>query len=311
MSGTNTILRRPEDVREDMGRLIEELVPEGVCRVEGVDLCVLKYGEAFLDILRKRCTVGGHALYGEGETALAAAGAAYGIVAQAGTGSDAFLVQPGGQMSIGGWGYIFGDEGSGYDIGERTLRAAIHAFDGRGPKTLILDILKERWGLGELWDIVGMAMGGGDYRHLVASASYITSEAARLDDAVALGIYETAAREMAAQVFAVAARNGGAWQGPIVASGGGGRDIPGCSRLSVGKSVSGTRMRGLSIRCSSRWWDVWFCADLRTEKRSKASQTACGGSLPLFATAQRDSQDSGLWTALPDSAPSEIEKGKR
>ena len=81
-------------------------------------------------------TVGGHALYGEGETALAAAGAAYGIVAQAGTGSDAFLVQPGGQMSIGGWGYIFGDEGSGYDIGERTLRAAIHAFDGRGPKTL-------------------------------------------------------------------------------------------------------------------------------------------------------------------------------
>ena len=220
MSGTNTILRRPEDVREDMGRLIEELVPEGVCQVEGVDLCVLKYGEAFLDILRKRCTVGGHALYGEGETALAAAGAAYGIVAQAGTGSDAFLVQPGGQMSIGGWGYIFGDEGSGYDIGERTLRAAIHAFDGRGPKTLILDILKERWGFGELWDIVGMAMGGGDYRHLVASASYITSEAARLDDAVALGIYETAAREMAAQVFAVAARNGGAWQGPIVASGG-------------------------------------------------------------------------------------------
>ena len=220
MSGTNTILRTEEEVREDMRVLIRGLIPQEITRIAGADICVVRYSEAFLDVLKERCTVDSPVFYGEGETGLAAAGAAYGILAQAGTGSDAFLVQPDRRLSIGGWGYIFGDEGSGYDIGQRTLRAAIHAQDGRGPKTAILDILMKEWQLDELWDVVGRAMGGGDYRPLVASATYIASLAARQNDAVALGIYEDAAREMASQVFAAIAGYGGTWEGPIVASGG-------------------------------------------------------------------------------------------
>lgn len=220
MTGTNTILRTSQEVEEDMRRLVEELIPAEITQIEGANLCVLKYDRKFLEILKRRCTVKDDAVCEEGETALAAAGVPYGIVAQAGTGSDAFLIQPNGRITVGAWGYIFGDEGSGYYIGEKTLRAAIYASDGRGPKTRILDILMERWHLEKLWDIVDRAMGGGDYRHLVASASYITSEAAKENDAVALGIYEDAAREMAKQVLVAVARNGGTWQGPVVASGG-------------------------------------------------------------------------------------------
>lgn len=220
MSGTNTILRTEEEVREDMRSLVKELIPQEITRIAGADICVVKYSGAFLDVLKERCTVDSHVFYGEGETGLAAAGAAFGILAQAGTGSDAFLVQPDRQVSIGGWGYIFGDEGSGYDIGQRTLRAAIYAHDGRGPKTAILDILMKEWQLDDLWDLVGRAMGGGDYRPLVASAAHIASLAAKQNDAVALGIYEYAAREMASQVFAAIAGYGGTWEGPIVASGG-------------------------------------------------------------------------------------------
>lgn len=220
MSGTNTILRTEEEVRADMRDLIERLIPQEITSLAGADICVVKYSRAFLDVLEERCTVDSPVFYGEGETALAAAGAPFGIVAQAGTGSDAFLIQPQGRVSIGGWGYIFGDEGSGYDIGQKTLRAAIYALDGRGPKTAILDILMKEWELQKLWDLVGKVMGGGDYRPLVASATYIASEAARQNDAVAIGIYEDAARDLAVQVFAAIARYGEEWEGPVVASGG-------------------------------------------------------------------------------------------
>lgn len=220
MSGTNTILRTAEAVTEDIRNLIEQLIPREIPRIDGVDLCVLKYDRVFLELLEKRCEVKSHAFRGEGDTALAAAGVPYGVVAQAGTGSDAFLIQPEKRLTIGGWGYILGDEGSGYYIGARTLRAAIHAFDGRGPETAILKVLMERWELEQLWDVVDRLMGGGDYRHMVASAARVASEAARGGDAVALGIYEEAGHELSKQVLAVIAANGGTWEGPIVASGG-------------------------------------------------------------------------------------------
>ena len=40
---------------------------------------------------------------------------------------------------IGGWGYLIGDEGSGYSIGRRAISAVAHAFDG-GPKTQLTHI---------------------------------------------------------------------------------------------------------------------------------------------------------------------------
>ena len=54
-----------------------------------------------------------------------------GILLLAGTGSVAFGISPDGQQQrIGGWGYLLGDEGSGYWIGMQALQSLTRSFDG-------------------------------------------------------------------------------------------------------------------------------------------------------------------------------------
>ena len=54
-----------------------------------------------------------------------------GSVLIAGTGSIAYSIDSGKTQRVGGWGYLFGDEGSGYDIGQQALRTIAMMHDGR------------------------------------------------------------------------------------------------------------------------------------------------------------------------------------
>jgi N-acetylglucosamine kinase len=44
-------------------------------------------------------------------------------------------------MRAGGWGYVFGDEGSGFDISRQALRAALRHEEGWGPPTALHPML--------------------------------------------------------------------------------------------------------------------------------------------------------------------------
>jgi glucosamine kinase len=46
---------------------------------------------------------------------------------------------------IGGWGRFIGDEGSGYAIGQACLAAIARELDGRGKRTMMTEIFKERF----------------------------------------------------------------------------------------------------------------------------------------------------------------------
>ncbi len=219
-SGTNHLFKSKSDIEKEISALIEKLIPKSIKEIEALDLTIIGSSEAFESAVKERCRVKDITHRGEGSTPLAASGHLYGITAQAGTGSDAFMVQPENRFSIGGWGAVLGDEGSGYDIGLNSLKAAIHCYDGRGEKTLIYDILMEEWKLSELRDIIFKISNSSDYRGLIASVSYITEKAAKMGDSVALKIYENAAHAMSLQVLTVIKQNGGKWAGPIVCSGG-------------------------------------------------------------------------------------------
>ena len=66
----------------------------------------------------------------------AGVGDAAGIVIVSGTGSIAYGRNDRGEASrAGGWGYVLGDEGSGYWIGRLALRAVVRHADGRGRAT--------------------------------------------------------------------------------------------------------------------------------------------------------------------------------
>ena len=220
VSGVNSNFRPVGHIAAEMRRLVRELVPEEVSEVECVCVSVVGDMELLREALGERCVIKGCQAYGEGEAALAAAGVLYGVAAQSGTGSDAFLVQPWMQDTVGGWGAVLGDEGGGYDLGIQTLKAAIYAFDGRGPRTALLDMVLAEWELSHPWDMIEKLVGNPDYRRVIASATYLTARAAAQGDAVALGLYERAAHELSHQVLTLIGRHGGSWQGPIVASGG-------------------------------------------------------------------------------------------
>lgn len=71
-----------------------------------------------------------------------------GSILIAGTGSIMFGKDALGNIHrVGGFGRFIGDQGSGYVIGRRGLTLVSKDFDGRGEKTLLTELVKERFGI--------------------------------------------------------------------------------------------------------------------------------------------------------------------
>ncbi len=71
-----------------------------------------------------------------------------GLVMIAGTGSVAFGLAAGGErVQVGGWGYLLGDEGSGYAIGLDALRTVLRFYDGREAATTLAPALLDHLAL--------------------------------------------------------------------------------------------------------------------------------------------------------------------
>ena len=83
-------------------------------------------------------------------------------------------------IRAGGWGYLFGDEGSGYAIGISALRAVMQAYDGRGPKTLLSELVLERFALHTPTELVRTLYGEQSPRLTVASLTDLVEQAAGL-----------------------------------------------------------------------------------------------------------------------------------
>ncbi len=80
-----------------------------------------------------------------------------GIVLIAGTGSIALGKNSSGEQArAGGWGPTFGDEGSGYDIARRALKAVASSFDGRSPKTLLTELVTRTLRISSTADLPGV-----------------------------------------------------------------------------------------------------------------------------------------------------------
>ncbi|HMO57776.1 MAG TPA: BadF/BadG/BcrA/BcrD ATPase family protein, partial [Roseiflexaceae bacterium] len=131
--------------------------------------------------------------------------AGFGVGLICGTGSIAVGRAPDGRMGrAGGWGYLLGDEGSGYDIALRALRAACSAADGRAVPTLLLDTILQRWQLSQPSDLIPHVYHRAEARGLLAELPPLVSACAEQGDAVSIAILRGAGRDLAAAVAAVA-----------------------------------------------------------------------------------------------------------
>jgi N-acetylglucosamine kinase len=145
-----------------------------------------------------------------------------GVVAVAGTGSIVFGRNAAGQEArSGGWGYILGDEGSGYAIGLAGLRAFCRAADGRGPATLLTQRVCEAYELAAPAGLVSLVYGGGWGPPEIAAVAPLVVGAAGNGDAVAQAILADAGAELALAVQRVVRRLAlDAAAFPLVISGG-------------------------------------------------------------------------------------------
>ena len=132
--------------------------------------------------------------------------AGWGIALISGTGSFAFGRHPAGRARSGGWGFLMGDEGSGYAMAIAGLRAAAKAADGRGPQTRLLDALLGRLNVPRAEALIPAVYAIAGDRARLAALSSAVSEAAEAGDPVAQEIFNTAAEELARMVWAVAAK---------------------------------------------------------------------------------------------------------
>lgn len=126
-----------------------------------------------------------------------------GIMLIAGTGSIAYSKHQGKLKRSGGWGYLFGDEGSAYWLAKRMLEVFSKEEDGRLTKTQLYELLMKRLGLLHGHDLITYVRETlGDRREDIAKLAEILYEAALMGDPEALKIYNEGAKELADLVIA-------------------------------------------------------------------------------------------------------------
>lgn len=117
-----------------------------------------------------------------------------GCVVIAGTGSVGFARTDGKMIRVGGWGYLFDRGGSGFDLGRDAVMAALYALDGRGPETVLTEMIEEQLKEPLEQSIQRLYREG---RPAIAVFAPLVFAAAKRGDGAALKILDTNAAELA------------------------------------------------------------------------------------------------------------------
>jgi N-acetylglucosamine kinase-like BadF-type ATPase len=130
-----------------------------------------------------------------------------GVLALAGTGSAILGVDADGRrVKVGGWGPLYGDEGSAYRIGQMALVAAARAEDGRGQWTELLPAITRALGLREFRETVARIYLAKMEPREIAALSQAVYETAEAGDEAARNIFLQAGDDLAEGVAAALRR---------------------------------------------------------------------------------------------------------
>ncbi len=155
-----------------------------------------------------------------GDMAIAYAGAlggVPGVLALAGTGSVILGIDANGRrVKIGGWGPVYGDEGSAYRIAQHALTSAARAYDGRGPQTALLPAVTQALGLNDFRETVTRIYSKNMEPREIATLSRVVYETAEAGDEVARNIFTEAGENLAEGVAAALRQLGLTGERPVV-----------------------------------------------------------------------------------------------
>jgi N-acetylglucosamine kinase-like BadF-type ATPase len=128
-----------------------------------------------------------------------------GVITIAGTGSICFGRNAAGKVGrVGGWGFVYGDEGGGFDLTRQAVRAALRWEEGWGPETALHRLLLEETGAKNANEMLHKFYTPDFPRPRIASFSKLVERAAGEGDLVAGGLLDTAAQQLAGITSAAA-----------------------------------------------------------------------------------------------------------
>lgn len=134
-----------------------------------------------------------------------ATGGVPGIVVIAGTGSVAYGENASGESrTVGGWGHLFGDEGSGYWLAMRGARAAMQAEDGTAQATMLTEVLRGHFKAKDLRALAHQVYAEELSRDRFATFAPEVERAAAAGDKIALAIVEQGVAALSDLAIAVA-----------------------------------------------------------------------------------------------------------
>jgi N-acetylglucosamine kinase-like BadF-type ATPase len=121
-----------------------------------------------------------------------------GVITIAGTGSISYGRNAAGKVArAGGWGYVFGDEGGGFDLTRQALRAALRQEEGWGPPTMLHALLLEATGATNANDLLHRFYTPAFPRPKIAALSQLVERAAAAGDLIAEDILNVAGQQLA------------------------------------------------------------------------------------------------------------------
>ena len=120
-----------------------------------------------------------------------------GVTVVGGSGSKFYgRNENGEEVKMGGWGWLVGDEGSGFQISRRGIQEATKAYDGRREDSLLVDFVLEHFDLGNFEEIISRLHEGLEHPKDISSFSKRVVEAAEMGDEAAEEVIEEACREI-------------------------------------------------------------------------------------------------------------------
>lgn len=125
-----------------------------------------------------------------------------GIIVISGTGSIVFGIDSyGKEVRAGGWGFLLGDEGSGYDMAIKGLQSVARAADKRQPPTKLTQLLLKKLNLNDPTQLIKWTHAAS--RDEIAKLSEIVFQCQNRGDYAANSIIDDAADELTYDVDAV------------------------------------------------------------------------------------------------------------
>ena len=185
------------NVRDALDQLMKDSVPETV------DILYITFvgpAKVFVEELEQRCKIGKVVGNAESQAGILAGNLTMtGVVALSGTGADIFWLGKEEHKTVGAWGPILGDQGSGTWIGQTAIREVVKYLNGWGKETALYDLIMKEWNLEKPWGMVNKVHGAPAPFRQVASLTRVVGKAVEMGDPVAIDILKEAAHLLAVQ----------------------------------------------------------------------------------------------------------------